>query len=66
MDESVFMFVVFGLIFYFIPTVVGLYRGCERIAGIVVLNIFLGWTFIGWVIALIWASSGDKVSGVNK
>ena len=24
------------------------------------LNLFLGWTFIGWVVALIWCYSEDK------
>ena len=28
--------------------------------GIMVLNLFLGWTFIGWVGALIWASIIEK------
>jgi hypothetical protein len=25
-----------------------------------VLNLFLGWTFLGWVVALIWACSAKK------
>lgn len=27
---------------------------------IFILNLLLGWTFIGWVAALIWAFSNDK------
>jgi hypothetical protein len=26
---------------------------------IVVLNVFLGWTFLGWVVALVWACMED-------
>jgi hypothetical protein len=26
---------------------------------ITVLNVLLGWTFIGWVVALVWASTMD-------
>jgi hypothetical protein len=25
----------------------------------VVLNLFLGWTFVGWVVSLAWAFTGD-------
>jgi T4 superinfection immunity protein len=45
------------LALYFLPTIVA---GCRRHpnqAGIVILNLFLGWTFVGWVIALVWAVS---------
>jgi len=38
---------------YFLPTIVGYNH--KNFASICILNIFLGWTFIGWVIALIWA-----------
>jgi hypothetical protein len=29
-------------------------------AGILVLNIALGWTAIGWVVALIWSGTGSR------
>src|SRR5208283_5061381 len=43
---------------YFIPSLVALYRHHSSTGGILVINLFLGWTFIGWVIALAWACSG--------
>lgn len=53
----VYGFVVFVVLvgIYFAPSIVafeGKHR--DRVA-IAVLNIFLGWTFVGWVIALVWA-----------
>jgi hypothetical protein len=51
--------VVLTLLIYFIPTLVSGARGCKAHGGIVVVNIFLGWTFIGWVVALAWAASGE-------
>jgi len=42
---------------YFIPWVVASVRKHPQQNSIMVLNLFLGWTFIGWVIALIWAVS---------
>jgi hypothetical protein len=38
---------------YFIPTMVGWNH--KNGTAILLLNLFLGWTFIGWVAALIWA-----------
>lgn len=50
--------VSFAAIFggYFLPTIIALKR--HRQAGaVLVLNLFLGWTLIGWVIALAIACS---------
>jgi hypothetical protein len=44
---------------YFVPVGVSMARNCKSGGGIAVVNIFLGWTFIGWVVALAWAASGE-------
>jgi hypothetical protein len=36
------------------------YHGRKNKGAIFVLNLFLGWTLIGWVVALVWAVSEDK------
>lgn len=51
--------VVGGLSFYLLPTIVAMNRKVANSAGIVLLNIFLGWTLLGWVGALIWACSAE-------
>jgi hypothetical protein len=40
---------------YFIPTFVANGRRHHNTMAIFVLNLFLGWTFIGWLAALVWA-----------
>ncbi|HEY4111234.1 superinfection immunity protein [Puia sp.] len=40
---------------YFLPTIIAILRKSSSTAGVFVLNFFLGWTFIGWIIALVWA-----------
>lgn len=40
---------------YFIPTILAVKNDHPSTAGIILLNIFLGWTFLGWLGALIWA-----------
>jgi hypothetical protein len=52
-------FILLGLIlfFYFLPAIIGLCNGHPHKAGIILLNFFLGWTLVGWVVALVWAVS---------
>ncbi len=47
-----------GLLFYFIPSIVGKHK--TNAGAIFVLNLFLGWTFLGWVLALVWACTKDS------
>ena len=48
---------ILGLVFYFLPSYVG--RKKRNASAIVILNVFLGWTFLGWVVALIWATTKE-------
>ena len=47
--------VVIALAIYFLPWWIAHSRHKRNTASIAVLNCFLGWTAIGWVVALIWA-----------
>jgi hypothetical protein len=40
---------------YFLPTIIAVVGTHHNAGAIFVLNLFLGWTFLGWVIALVWA-----------
>ena len=40
---------------YFFPVVVAMARCHHNRLAIFMLTLFLGWTFIGWVVALVWA-----------
>ena len=44
---------------YLIPFIVAMSRKHNNAGAIGLLNIFLGWTFLGWVIALIWSSTDN-------
>ena len=43
------------LLIYFLPALVAHSEKHHNATAIFVLNLLLGWTFIGWVIALVWA-----------
>lgn len=38
---------------YLIPTIIAVCRKAYHTAAAIIVNVFLGWTFIGWVVALI-------------
>lgn len=46
-----------GLALYFVPLLVAMRNERENTTAIGLLNLFLGWTLIGWVGALVWAST---------
>lgn len=45
----------FALALLFLPTLVAKFRNHPNTFPIFLTNLFFGWTFIGWVICLIWA-----------
>ena len=57
-----FIFGLMALAVYFLPVLVASQRKSKRLGGIFVLNFFLGWTVIGWVVALSWAAGSDKAN----
>jgi T4 superinfection immunity protein len=49
------LFVIFAHI-YFIPSFIAHRRGHHQMMPIFLLNFFLGWSLLGWVAALVWAT----------
>ena len=43
------------LALYFLPLIVAGSRSHAQTGAIAIVNIFLGWTLVGWVIAMAWA-----------
>ncbi len=42
--------------FYFIPTIVAVIRKVPNMGSVIVINVFLGWSVIGWIVALAMAA----------
>lgn len=57
----IFIFVVLALSFYFLPTIIAVRRKKKNTGSIAVVNLFLGVTALGWVIALAWSLSHEQV-----
>jgi hypothetical protein len=50
-------FIIIAL--YFVPLIVAISRKHNQVVPIILLNVFLGWTFLFWVLALCWAFTSD-------
>lgn len=69
MDNVTSVRILTGVIFlltflplYFLPAFLA--RKKRQFVPILLLNIFLGWTFIGWLASLIWAVSAEQPAQV--
>ena len=51
-------FIILSLI-YFFPTMICVLRRHNNKIPIFIVNILLGWTFIGWVVALVWSFTSN-------
>lgn len=45
---------------YFLPWIVAHRRAHHQLMSIALLNLFLGWTLLGWVLALVWSVSAVR------
>jgi len=55
---------IFFLFLYVLPTLVAFHRKVPNAWSVAVINIFLGWTLIGWVVALALAARDTKQKAV--
>ncbi|MGI9459302.1 MAG: superinfection immunity protein, partial [Pirellulales bacterium] len=61
------LFWIFVLLpIYFVPSYIAFKKQKLQKTAIVVLNVFLGWTFLGWVVALVWACMEDGISAADE
>jgi hypothetical protein len=62
--------IVFGVVvvlvalLYFLPAIVG--KSKRNFSAIFILNLFAGWSFIGWVIALVWACMCEPATSLQS
>ena len=52
--------VIIAVIGYFLPAIIAWRRGHHQQNPIFIINLFFGWTLIGWVVCLAWAVSAVK------
>jgi len=52
-------FILFLFVMYWLPTLIAIVRQAPSALGVAMLNFFLGWTVVGWILALIWALAAN-------
>jgi hypothetical protein len=53
----IILIAIVALAIHFLPAIVAGSRHANNFVWILLINIFLGWTLIGWVVALVWAAT---------
>lgn len=51
------------ILIYFVPALIAILINHKKVAAICILNLLLGWTIIGWVVALVWTAAGPLGGG---
>jgi hypothetical protein len=54
------LIILVALVGYFLPSVIAIARKHHQIGPVLIVNLLLGWTFIGWVVALVLAVSSKR------
>ena len=67
MDGGSIFFVITMIAIYFLPSIIAGVRDHRNGASIAILNLLLGWTLVGWVVALAWSVSAKppRPTGAN-
>lgn len=47
------------VVIYFAPTMTASHRWHKNTGPIMLINLFLGWTLIGWLVALVWSMTDN-------
>lgn len=59
MNALVVILILASPIIYFLPVIIASVTRKKNTTAIGVLNLFLGWTILGWIISLTWACVKD-------
>lgn len=57
-----FILLIFFFALYMLPTIIAFMRKKKNTGAIAVVNFFLGWSLIGWVVALAWSFTHENKS----
>jgi hypothetical protein len=55
------LFIIMWIFIYFLPTFIAIDKKSKNKNAVIVINLFLGWTLLGWVVAL-----AMSVSNIEK
>lgn len=66
MAELTGLLLFLGFMLFLAPMFLASYREHPNAAPIILVNVLLGWTVLGWVVALVWASTAIPASRPSR
>jgi hypothetical protein len=57
---------IVGIALYLLPAIVACTRAHQSALAIFLLNLLLGWTVLGWIVALVWAATAVRGAGATE
>jgi len=61
MNGAIIFLIIIVLFLYFLPSIIAFWRGKKNSGAIFALNLFLGWSIVGWAVSLSWALTHDNI-----
>lgn len=58
--------IILSGVLYIVPTLIGYRRGDKNLLSLAIVNVLLGFTFIGWVLAFAYATLGMSIPYINQ
>jgi Superinfection immunity protein len=55
-DVAIVFVILAGLFFYWLPSIIARGRHVPNLGSVFVINLFAGWTIVGWVVAIAMAA----------
>lgn len=59
-------FFITAPLLYFLPTIEGYWRRQPNVTSIALVNTFLGWTLVGWVVSIAWACKSQEMDSTVR
>jgi hypothetical protein len=59
MNTLTMLFTLISITAYFMPVIVSVGRKHKNQLSIAVLNLLVGWTILGWIVAIVWACTDN-------
>lgn len=66
LEVGLIMIIIFAIPLYFLPTIIAALRHSVNKMVVFLVNLFLGWSVIGWIIALILSLVDGSRKGKNQ
>ncbi len=64
-DAQLILLVAAGIFIYLLPSITAAARQHRNLASLVVINLLLGWTLLGWAICMAWSVAAAPQVDVN-